>query len=779
MRPSSWWLAPFGWVAACGGPASLPAPPERSIGFAVDAGSPAATVASLTHSITVLLDATSDAGVSAAGLDSPEVASAMASLARVLVARAPDVDDEEALRRRALWLVAAAEPAAANAALARLRNVARPYDAARARVLYTHLEVHSRARLAGNAGGLLPFAEALKSAFRETFSRLDDLAAEHARWRTDTDLDGAVADVRGAIAAARSAPSDRAAGDLVVRYAEYVVRRDLLPLGRTLLEEDAAGRYEIEEVLVPMRDGAKISATVVRPRRVTTPQPAILVYSIYTTSGDRTALASAARGYVGVAAYTRGKRKSSGEVVPYEREANDTHDTIDWLAKQGWCDGRVAMYGGSYAGFTQWAATKHLHPALKTIVPYVAAIPGQGLPMENNVFLNVNYGWAFYVGSGKEDDDRVYFDAPRWNALPGKWFASGRPFREIDRVDGVPNRLLQRWIAHPSYDAYWQAMVPVREEYARIDIPVLSITGYYDDGQISALRYFTEHTRYAKNARHHLLIGPYDHFGAQRRPADVLRGYAIDPVARIDTTAITFQWLDHVLRGGPLPEIVKDKVNWEVMGANEWRHAPSIEKMHDEVMTLYTDGARLVTTKPDGARFVAQQIDFSDRTTSNNSYYPDPIVSRELDAGNGVVLEGEPFAHPASIDGIFTGELHVRVDKKDMDVGVQLYEKTADGAYFALTYYLGRASYARDMSVRRLLVPGAIEMIPFERTRMVSRRIEAGSRLVVVLNVNKNAFAQVNHGTGKDVSDESSADAKTPLHVEWHADGFVRIPIRR
>ena len=55
------------------------------------------------------------------------------------------------------------------------------------------------------------------------------------------------------------------------------------------------------------------------------------------------------------------------------------------------------MYGGSYNGFTQWAAAKRLHPALKTIVPYCPNDPGFGLPMTNNVFLTANYGWAFYA----------------------------------------------------------------------------------------------------------------------------------------------------------------------------------------------------------------------------------------------------------------------------------------------------------------------------------------------------------------------------------------------
>src|SRR5437762_8926785 len=102
-----------------------------------------------------------------------------------------------------------------------------------------------------------------------------------------------------------------------------------------------------------------------------------------------------------------------------------------------------------------------------------------------------------------------------------------------------------------------------------------------------------------------------------------------------------------------------------------------------------------------------------------------------------------------------------------MDIGVVACEVMPDGELFHLSYFLGRASYARDMSVRRLLTPGAIESIPFDKTRMVSRRFEKGSRLLFTLNVNKNPFAQINYGTGKDVSDEDSHDADVPLQVRW------------
>jgi hypothetical protein len=110
---------------------------------------------------------------------------------------------------------------------------------------------------------------------------------------------------------------------------------------------------------------------------------------------------------------------------------------------------------------------------------------------------------------------------------------------------------------------------------------------------------------------------------------------------------------------------------------------------------------------------------------------------------------------------------------------MSFYELLPDGRRFHLSYYLGRASYARDMSERVLLKPGKRTSIPFERTPLVSRRMSVGSRLLMLLTVNKNAFAQVNYGTGRDVSDESIEDAKEPLQIRWYNSSYVTVPIER
>jgi hypothetical protein len=312
--------------------------------------------------------------------------------------------------------------------------------------------------------------------------------------------------------------------------------------------------YQIwDNVLIPMRDGGIVSATVVKQKDGPARLPALLTVDIYTDPASEIARAkdAAAHGYVGVIADTRGKRLSQDPIVPYEHEASDGYDIIDWIAKQSWSDGQVGMRGGSYSGFSSWAAAKNVHPALKTIAVSASAIPADGLPMANNVFLNANYGWAFYVSNNKLLDNKTYNDPERWQRMQRKWFASGAPYRKIDQIDGTPNSLLQRWLLHPSYDIYWQNMVPYKEDFAYIDIPVLTITGYYDDAQQSALDYTRQHYFYNPRAEHYVVIGPYDHFGSHAAKKDeMLRGYAIDPVAQFSTPELVYQWMDYVMKGG-------------------------------------------------------------------------------------------------------------------------------------------------------------------------------------------------------------------------------------
>lgn len=551
---------------------------------------------------------------------------------------------------------------------------------------------------------------------------------------------------------------------------------------------DSKREYDLQEILIKTREGGTISGMVARKKGDKSKKPVILQFTIYVRDKGRdleSIKQSVDKGYVGVIAYTRGKRYSPDEIFPYEHDARDAYDLIDWISKQDWCDGRVGMYGGSYNGFTQWAAAKKLHPALKTIVPYVANRPGLGLPMENNVFINPNYEWSFYVGNNKYLDTLAGNDRQRFRRMQNRWWDAGVAYNKLDSIDGTPNRLFQRWINHPSFDEYWQNMAPYKEDFAQIDIPVLSIDGYYNDSQNSGLYYVREHYRYKPNAEHYLIIGPYSHFGAQQQGSPEINGYKVDKDALINTPEITYQWFDYIFNKGKKPEILKDKINYQVMGANEWRSAPSIEEMSNGVLKLYLstekagDFYALKSEKPVDKDFHYQEVDFADREIWNNSYYPDPIILEEVDRRNGFNFISEPLEEPMLVNGSFIGELKASINKKDLDFGVTLYEVMPDGNYFHLSYIVGRASYAQDITQRTLLTPHKIESIPFTNTHLVSKKLSKGSRLLVYINVNKNPFSELNYGTGKEVTTESIADAGEPLKVKWYNSSFVEIPVWR
>lgn len=298
--------------------------------------------------------------------------------------------------------------------------------------------------------------------------------------------------------------------------------------------EDLQSIYNIQDsVSVKTRDGATLSLIVVRKKGDETPAPVILQSTIYVRDESRDMVSlkrSVDNGYIGVMAYARGKRFSPDEILPYENDANDTYDVIDWISKQKWSNGSVGMYGGSYNGFTQWAACKNLHPALKTIVPYVAARPGQGLPVENNIFVNPNYEWAFYVGNNKYLDTIAGNNRQRFRKMQNKWWETGVAYKKLDSIDGVPNKWFQRWIRHPSLDQYWQKMTPYKKDFAQIKIPVLAFDGYYNDGQSSGLYYLRELQKYSPQTPAYLIIGPYGHFGTQSGGEATLYEYKVDPL---------------------------------------------------------------------------------------------------------------------------------------------------------------------------------------------------------------------------------------------------------
>jgi predicted acyl esterase len=303
-------------------------------------------------------------------------------------------------------------------------------------------------------------------------------------------------------------------------------------------------------------------------------------------------------------------------------------------------------------------------------------------------------------------------------------------------------------------------MIPYREEFARVEIPVLQTAGYYAGGPGAATYYFQQHYQYRPDARHYLVLGPWDHGESQHGTLSIrgqhekqIDGYPLDEAAKIDLEDLRYQWFDYILKGKPRPALLADKVNYEVTGANEWKHAPSLRAMAQSTLRLQPASDQTIT------------VDYKDRSDVDRRVPGGRYLDQAIDTYNGIVLESAPVEAPTEISGLFAGHLDFKSNKRSFDCEVDLYALSKSGDYFALAPWWRR-------------VRGG--PVDFESMRLMSHLLQPGDRVVAVLRVLKDLGRQLNLGGARDVSDQGAAqDAGEPLRVTWRSGTHIDLPVAK
>ena len=649
-------------------------------------------------------------------------------------------------------------------------------------------ETFSRARLAQGDGGR-SFEEIYKHLFAETFVRLDGDARNYVETYSTPDVAPLKKNLDNLIAklGQKDTVTLKEAEQLIRAYNSYVVYSRIVPLMRPVIVAEDNKKFIIDRVYIKTRDGSLVQAEIGRRKDIKQRLPTIFIFNIYIDSAYDVAEVKSyvSKGYACVVANTRGKGGSPQEIDPFEHDADDAYDIIDWISRQPWSNKKVGMTGGSYLGFSQWAAVKNVHPALKTIMPEVAVGTGVDYPMVGNVFMSYMLRWIHYVSNSKKTDEADFNNDSHWDSVNHAWYKRGASFRSFDSVEGRPNAIFQRWLMHPSYDSYWQNMRANAEDFSKINIPILTTTGYFDDDGNGAMYYYREHYRHNPNANNYLVIGPYSHAGAQSYPRAELSGYKVDSVATtFNFINLSVQWFDYVLKDSARPALLQNKVNYEVMGGNEWRHAASLAGMSNDTLTLYLGNTRVnqfykLNDAPLADEYVRQEVDLADRSDSAAEEEDHKIFGGIPDTKNAISFVSRPVEDGLIVSGSFISSLQAAINKKDMDVSIVMFEQTADGKYFQLGSSVQRASYAKDAGRRQLLEPGRKEAVPVNYSFMTCKKLSKGSRLVVVVGIVKGSDLQINYGSGKDVSDETIADAGVPLEIKWFGDSYIKIPVLR
>jgi uncharacterized protein len=561
---------------------------------------------------------------------------------------------------------------------------------------------------------------------------------------------------------------------------------------------------------IPMRDKIELNATLYLPKTTggqSSQTPVIFTLTPYISDTYHARAAYfASHGYAFALVDVRGRGNSGGEFEPFANEARDGHDVVEWLAQQPFCDGKVAMWGGSYAGFDQWATAKELPPHLATIVPAAAAHPPLDYPSFNNVGETYDMQW-FTLTSGRAAQNNLFGDQKFWRTKFLEAYKKHIAFKSLDSFVGNPSANFQRILKHPMADAYYDAMVPTIDQFKKITLPILTITGQYDGDELGALTFYRDHIVNASpeaRAKHFLIIGPWDHAGT-RTPTDEVSGIKFGSAAVVDLNDLHRQWYDWTMKNGAKPEFLKDQVAYYLLapgnsGANgEWKHADSFETLTANPRTFYLD------SKNGDANGVFRSGSLTEKKPSEGS---DTFTYDPLDTTRGEMVEGiDPKEKTAGIDQTYALSigndglvyhtdplptetplvgspaltLWVSIDTPDVDLSADLYEIQPDGTSIAIWSDIRRLRYRESLREAKLVKPGEIVKCNFNPGLFVARRLMKGSRLRLVVSSPNSIFWQKNYCSGGVVADETAKDART-CHVQVHHDAehasAVQLPLR-
>jgi uncharacterized protein len=544
-------------------------------------------------------------------------------------------------------------------------------------------------------------------------------------------------------------------------------------------------------VKIPMRDGVNLNATVYRPYHEPKPLPVIFTLTPYISDTyHERGMYFARNGYVFVAVDSRGRGNSDGEFVPFINEGRDGYDTVEWLARQPWSNGKIAMWGGSYSGYNQWTTAAQFPPHLATIVPAASAYPGKNVPMVNNIH---DQYWIqyFLLVAGKTSNPNVSEDWTFWGENFRESFLNHLPFEDLDRLAGLSPPVFHQWLQHPALDSYWEQMVPSSDQYKNIRIPILTITGQYDRAQTGALAFYFEHMQHgnpASTAKHYLVIGPWNHAGTRTARRD-FAGWTFGENSVVDLNKLNKEWYDWTLKGAVRPEFLKNRVAYYLTGAEEWKYTDSLSRTSPSQRALYLHPAgsgatagplneqRPMADPPE--RYTYDPLDTQAARLENNKvnlgFWPGHFFSIVAPSvppnvlGNGLVYETMPFADDVEISGFPKLTVWMALDTPDTDFQVVLYEVLPDGRSIILSVDRMRARYRDSLSRETLVNPGEIDAYEFGGFTFVARRVSKGSRLRIALISPNSIFSEKNYNAGGLVTHESGKDSRT-VHVTLYHD---------
>jgi putative CocE/NonD family hydrolase len=469
------------------------------------------------------------------------------------------------------------------------------------------------------------------------------------------------------------------------------------------------------QVPVAMRDGVRLSTNAYVPSEHGR-FPTILVRTPYNKDSAYSAgyQAFVDHGYAVVLQDVRGRYASEGAFQPLTQEISDGDDTLNWIARQTWSDGKVGMIGGSYSGITQWKAALSGNPHLKAIFPVVS-----GWDEYRDRYYST--GGAFKLGYRLEwlaENLR----APGYHQDFGK-FVLHLPIRSADvKALGWTSPLWRDVMDHPAYDAFWKA-VSTRDHINKVHVPVFSVGGWYDNFVESDLEAYQ--SLHKNGGLNRIVIGPWPH-----NMSIPFEGIDLGPESQVGVRSLQIAWFDQWLKGKDSALLSKQPIQFFVMGANKWREErewpPEAAKPMDfylqsggKANSLTGDGA--LADKP-GHKSAFDTFEFDPAhpvptrggsVCCNPKVFPwGPFDQRVVEERKDVLIYStKPLKDPVEVAGPVKVALWVSTNVKDTDYTAKLVDVFPDGTARNLTDGILRLRYRDSLEKPELAKPGELYRI--------------------------------------------------------------------
>ncbi len=538
--------------------------------------------------------------------------------------------------------------------------------------------------------------------------------------------------------------------------------------------------------LVAMRDGVKLATDVYLPAKVAENAkiPAILIRTPYGKGGGvETWIGFVKRGYALVIQDVRGREDSEGAWIPFVNEIDDGGDTVEWVARQKWCDGQVGMIGGSYLGYVQWAAAASGTPHLKALVSLVTAgSPFVDMPRRGGTYQSGVLSWAAMVAEKRTNFQALERDD--WEEI-----LAHRPLKDIPRkAFGKDLYFWDQWMQHPHNDEFWQ-----RADYTlqgeKIDIPSLLVSGWYDDNGMGTTQAW-EMNQNNKRKNQRLILGPWLHKSNSTRVINEVEFG--NNALRYDLDLLYLQWFDRFLKGIVNGVEQGNIVEYYVVGENQWRTDQEWPPHNVVLKRLYLDShgdARTSQGKGTLTREIPQNkeedpfiydptnpcpylIDVSENECSVPDNY-NKVEERD----DVLVYTTPPLDQEVVIAGDVYAEFYASTSAPDTDWVVRLTDVDEKGNSIRLSDGIIRAKYRNSYQEENLLEPHSIAKYRIRMTR-IANMFKKGHRIRVEITSSADKQSFPNSNTGNDPwEDVEVIIAIQKVHHGGKYQSFIELPI--